>query len=98
MTSQAPTAPRSTPQSPTRARSLTRSTSCKLANSALDEVRRRVQNQTLRHRGHKDDPLYRARKLLAAGHERISETGDAKLRGLLAAGDPHGEVRDAWHR
>ena len=32
----------------------------RLANDALDEVRRRVQNQTLGHRGHKHDPLYRA--------------------------------------
>ena len=31
----------------------------KLANQRLDEVRRRVQNETLGHRGHKDDPLYR---------------------------------------
>ena len=60
----------------------------KLANSALDEVRRRVQNQTLGHRGHKHDPLYRARKLLVSGHERISGAGEAKLLGLLDAGDP----------
>ena len=30
-------------------------------------------------------------------HERISGPGDAKLRGLLTAGDPHREVRDTWH-
>ena len=69
----------------------------RLANTALDEVRRRVQNQTLGHRGHKHDPLYRARKLLVAAHERVTESGDARLRGLLEAGDPYGEVRDAWH-
>jgi hypothetical protein len=33
---------------------------CRLANQRLDEVRRRVQNQTLGHRGRKVDPLYRA--------------------------------------
>ena len=70
----------------------------KLANTALDEVRRRVQNQTLGHRGHKHDPLYRIRKLLLTGHERVSESGETKLLGLLAAGDPHNEVRNAWHR
>ena len=70
----------------------------KLANTALDGVRRQVQNQTLGHRGHKDDPLYRARKLLICASERVSETGRTKLRGLLAAGDPRGEVRNAWHR
>ena len=48
-------------------------------------------------RGHAHDPLYRARKLLVAAHERVTESGDARLRGLLAAGDPYGEVRDAWH-
>ena len=69
----------------------------RLGNDALDEVRRRVQNQTLGHRGRKHDPLYRARRLLIAAHERLSERGDAKLRGLLAAGDPRGEVRLAWH-
>ena len=31
----------------------------KLANTKLDECRRRVQNETLGHRGRKDDPLYR---------------------------------------
>lgn len=30
----------------------------KLANQRLDEVRRRVQHETLGHRGHKNDPLY----------------------------------------
>ncbi|HMK63664.1 MAG TPA: ISL3 family transposase [Acidimicrobiales bacterium] len=39
---------------------------CKLANSKLDECRRRVQNETLGHRGHKADPLYRCRWLLLA--------------------------------
>ena len=42
-------------------------------------------------------PPRRARRLLISAHERLSERGDAKLRGLLAAGDPHGEVRLAWH-
>jgi len=43
----------------------------KLANSKLDECRRRVQNETLGHRGHKSDPLYRARRLLTKAHERL---------------------------
>ena len=68
-----------------------------MANDALDEVRRRVQNQTLGHRGHKHDPLYRARKLLVSASENITDNGHTKLRGLLDAGDPYGEVRDAWH-
>ena len=69
----------------------------RLANGCIDEVRRRTQNDTLCHRGRKDDPLWRARRLLIAAHERLSKRGDAKLRGLLAADDPRGEVRLAWH-
>ena len=69
----------------------------RLANNSVDEVRRRVQNDTLGHRGRKDDPLWRARRLLSAAHERLSGRGDAKLRGLLTAGDPRGEVRLASH-
>ncbi len=69
----------------------------RLGNDALDEVRRRVQNQTLGHRGRKHDPLYKARKLLVSGSEKIGDNGQVRLRGLLQAGDPHGEVRNAWH-
>jgi transposase len=60
-------------------------------------VRRRVQHETLGHRGHKDDPLYRSRRLLTKADERLSDRGRAKLLGLLGAGDPRGEVRMAWH-
>ena len=69
----------------------------KLANERLDECRRRVQNETLGHRGRKNDPLWRSRRLLTKAHERLDHRGEAKLAGLLAAGDPRGEVRDAWH-
>ena len=69
----------------------------RLANTKLDECRRRVQNETLGHRGRKDDPLYRARRLLTKANERLDERGDAKLRGLLRAGDPRGEVQMTWH-
>jgi transposase len=69
----------------------------KLANTALDEVRRRVQNDTLGHRGRKDDPLYRCRRKLLMADERLDDTARSKLLGLLAAGDPKGEVRMAWH-
>jgi len=69
----------------------------KLANSKLDECRRRVQNDTMGHRGRKTDPLYRARRLLTKAHERLDDHGAEKLLGLLAAGDPQGEVRMAWH-
>ncbi len=70
----------------------------RLGNTALDEVRRRAQNQTLGHRGHKHDPLYRARKLLVSASETITDAGRVRLRGLLDAGDPHSEAKDARHR
>jgi transposase len=69
----------------------------KLANSKLDECRRRVQNETVGHRGRKDDPLYRCRRLLTKADERLDDKGRTKLLGLLDAGDPRGEVRAAWH-
>lgn len=49
------------------------------------------------HRGRKDDPLHRCRRLLTKADERLDNRGRTKLLGLLDAGDPHGEVRDAWH-
>jgi transposase len=69
----------------------------KLANSKVDECRRRVQNETCGHRGRKDDPLYRCRRLLTKADERLTTEGRDKLMGLLNAGDPYGEVRMAWH-
>lgn len=69
----------------------------KLANFVLDETRRRVQNETCGHRGRTTDPLYRIRKLMTIAHERLGTDNDAKLRGLLDAGDPGGQVRTAWH-
>ena len=69
----------------------------KLANHKLDECRRRVQNDTMGHRGRKDDPLYRCRRLLTKADERLDEKGRTRLLGLLDAGDPRGEVRMAWH-
>ncbi len=68
----------------------------KLANQRLDEVRRRVQNDTLGHRGRKDDPLYRSRRLLTKADERLDDRGRSKLLGCHA-GDPHSEVRTALH-
>jgi transposase len=64
----------------------------RLANRAIDECRRRVQNHTLGHRGHKSDPLYRARRVLLTGYERLSPERFAWMQSLLAVGDPDGEV------
>ena len=67
-----------------------------LANTKLDECRRRVQNETLGHRGRKSDPLYRCRRLLTKAKERLDDAGREKLAGLLRAGDPHGDVATLW--
>ena len=34
---------------------------------------------------------------MTRAHERLDDRGDAKLRGLLHAGDPKGEVQMTWH-
>ena len=68
----------------------------KLANLALDTVRRRVQVQQLGHRGRRDDPLYRARRLLLRGEERLNDAAASRLRHLLDLGDPTAEVAIAY--
>ena len=60
----------------------------KLANTTVDQVRRRTQQTTLGHRGRKRDPLYRIRKLLLTAAEQLTDRGRARLRAGLAAGDP----------
>lgn len=69
----------------------------KLENTKVDETRCRVPNETMGHRGRKDDPLNRIRRLFTKADERLTEKGGTKLVGLLAAGDSRGEVRTAWH-
>jgi transposase len=64
----------------------------RLANAALDEVRRRVQHITLGHRGRKHDPLYRIRRRLLTGHEHLDPAGFARMLAWLDVGDPDGEV------
>jgi len=68
----------------------------RLANTVVDQVRRRLQQTTLGHRGRKHDPLYRIRKLLLTAAEQLTQRGRARLRAGLAAGDPGGEVAAAW--
>jgi hypothetical protein len=69
----------------------------KLGTHVVDEVRRRVQQDTLARRGHKHDPLYRIRGLLRRGQEHLSERQLRRLNAGLVAGDPHWEVTVAWH-
>ena len=69
----------------------------KLGTQVVDEVRRRVQQDTLGRRGHKDDPLYKIRGLLRRGREHLNERQVTKLNSCLVAGDPGWEVTLAWH-
>jgi transposase len=67
-----------------------------LANRALDQIRRRVQTETTGHRGRRDDPLYRSRRLLLLGEEKLDADRAERLASLLALGDPGGEVAIAY--
>jgi len=68
----------------------------KLANSAVDEVRRRVQHTTTGHRGRKRDPLYKIRRILLTAAERLSPRGWERLEAGWDAADPDLEVYAAW--
>jgi transposase len=68
----------------------------RVANRCVDTVRRRVQNETLGHRGRKDDPLFKIRKLLLAGTERVDDRGRDRMLLGLRVGDPHDELLGAW--
>ncbi|MGH7429042.1 MAG: ISL3 family transposase [Candidatus Methylomirabilaceae bacterium] len=69
----------------------------KLGTGMVDDVRRRVQQDTLGHRGRKDDPLYGIRRTLQQGIESLTEKQAARLERKLEAGDPNHEVTIAWH-
>jgi transposase len=68
----------------------------KLGTQVVDEVRRRVQQEQLGRRGHKNDPLYKIRGLLRHGAEHLTDRQQARLAAGLDAGDPHSEVELAW--
>ena len=67
------------------------------AIAAVDEVSRRVQQQREGHRGRRDDPLYKARRLLVIKQTASDPDLQARLEGLLALGDPEGEVAFAFN-
>jgi len=67
----------------------------KLANGAVDDVRRRTQRETTGHRGRRDDPLFGARRLMTRGWERLSDRQVDRLFDALRRGDPYDEVAGA---
>lgn len=68
----------------------------RVGNRCVDQVRRRVQNETLGHRGRKHDPLFKIRKLLLTGTERLDQRGQDRILLGLRFGDPHDELLGAW--
>jgi transposase len=66
----------------------------RLGLKAMEETRRRVQQEQLGHRGRKHDPLYRIRNPLRAGAERLTARQITRIEAGLQSGDPHLEV--AW--
>ena len=67
-----------------------------LANAAIDDVRRRVHQDTLGHRGRQGEPLYRIRRVLLRAGERLGPLAAERLRRGLDQGDRFGEVAAAW--
>jgi transposase len=68
----------------------------RLGFACVDEVRRRVQQETLHRRGHRDDPLYRIRRVLRRRADRLSPHARRRLEVGLELGDPDGEVAVTW--
>jgi transposase len=56
----------------------------KLAGDALDDVRRRIQQETTGHRGRAKDPLYRARRTLHTGADLLTTKQQERIAGLFA--------------
>jgi transposase len=68
----------------------------KLGLQAMEETRRRVQQEQLGHRGRKHDPLYQIRRPLRAGADKLTPRQLGRIEAGLAAGDPSWEVTIAW--
>ncbi len=67
----------------------------RLAGDALDQCRRRVQQQTHGHRGRSGDPLYGARRTLHTGADLLTTKQTVRLEALFAP-DAHVEVEATW--
>lgn len=67
----------------------------RLAGDALDQCRRRVQQDLHGHRGRATDPLYQARRTLHTGLDLLTARQKTRLETLFA-GDDHVEVETTW--
>jgi len=68
----------------------------RLEFAAVDDVRRRVQQESTGHRGRRHDPLYRIRRVLRRGADNLSQIAWARLLGGLDAGDRNGQITSTW--
>ncbi len=68
----------------------------KLGTDALDQCRRRLQQDIHGHRGRESDPLYGIRLILRCGQERLTDKKRARLDKAMAADERHDEVHIAW--
>jgi transposase len=68
----------------------------KLGTDAVDQCRRRVQQDLYGHRGRAGDPLYGIRLILRCGQERLTDKQKARLDKAIAADERHDEVHIAW--
>ena len=67
----------------------------RLAGEALDQCRRRVQQDIHGHRGRSGDPLYGARRTLHTGADLLTDKQTARINTLFA-NDAHVDVEATW--
>jgi hypothetical protein len=68
----------------------------RLGQAAVDDVRRRRQQETLGRRAHREDPLYRGRRLLRRGALALKRRQWTKVALTPTVGDPRGQLTGAW--
>ena len=64
----------------------------RLGQAAVDDVRRRRQQETLGRRGHREDPLFRGRRLLRRGFTTLNQQQWTCLELTPTVGDPSGQL------
>lgn len=68
----------------------------KLGTQVVDEVRRRIQQDTRGHRGRKGEPLFGIQTILRAGAENLTDRQLARLATAIEADEAHEAVYVAW--
>ena len=68
----------------------------RLGFAAVDDVRRRVQREATGHRGRKDEPLYRIRRVLRRRADHLTEHSWQRLVTGLALGDVDQQIGRTW--